>query len=327
MNGLWWLGLATLALPIWWHRKKREQHKAEPLATARFLPRAEPRQTRVWRFSDPFLLLVRCLLLATLVAWLADPVYPWRGDTVIVAEGADPAWVGREAAQAGLAQAERIAMPAGRALAWLRTHEREWKPGARLLVLGDIPMPATLPVFGRAVELRTRAGPPAKVERHVYIDSERPQEWRRLFAALDGPERVVVDAAPDAKTELIVWDRSGAPPAGWRAPLWWVLDPAAFPEMSQAREAGGVLHAGSARGRLWLSKSWPPRDHEAARALVEHWQQLHIGPRPYTAPSRVFAASKQARAPEPSGALRDMLLAALVVLFVLERLLTHARRR
>ena len=327
MNGLWWLGLAALALPIWWHRKKREQHKAEPLATARFLPRTEPRQTRVWRFSDPLLLLVRCLLLATLVAWLADPVFPWRGDTVIVAEGTDPAWAGRQAAQAGLAEAERVVMPAGQAIAWVRTHEREWKPDARLLVLGDIPMPATLPAFGRTVELRTLARPPAKTERHVYIESERPQEWRRLFAALDGPERVIVDAAPGAQTELIVWDRTGAPPATMRAPLWWVLDPAAFPEMSKAREADGVLHADSARGRLWLSKSWPPRDPDAARALIEHWQQVHIGPRHYTAPSRVFAASKDARALAPSGALRDMLLAALVALFVLERLLTHARRR
>ena len=69
MNGLWWLGLATLALPIWWHRKKREQHKAEPLATARFLPRTEPRQTRVWRFSDPLLLLERCARFSSPVSW------------------------------------------------------------------------------------------------------------------------------------------------------------------------------------------------------------------------------------------------------------------
>ncbi|OON59958.1 N-terminal double-transmembrane domain-containing protein [Massilia sp. KIM] len=327
MNALWWFALAALALPLWWHRKKREQHKAEPLATARFLPRTEPRQTRVWRFADPLLLLLRCLLLATLVAWLADPVFPWRGDTVVVAEGSDPAWVERQAAQAGLQDAERIAMPAAQAIPWLRTHEREWKPEARLLVLGDIPMPATLPAFGRAVELRTQARAAQKVERHVYIESERAAEWRRLFAAIDGPERVVVDAAPGAKTELIVWDRAGAPPATLKAPLWWITDPAPFPELGNAVEADGVRHAASARGRLWLSNAWPPRDADAARALIRHWQQVHVGPRPYTAPARVFAASKNARAPAPSGALRDLLLGALVALFVLERLLTHARRR
>jgi len=41
----------------------------------------------------------------------------------------------------------------------------------------------------------------------------------------------------------------------------------------------------------------------------------------------VFPASKGANAPAPSGALRDILLAILVGLFVLERSLTHARRR
>lgn len=217
MNGLWWLGLAALALPIWWHRRKREQHKAEPLATARFLPNTDPRQVRVWRFNDPLLLLVRCLLLAALAAWLADPVFPWRGDTVIVTEGSDPAWVEQQASQAKLAGAERMTMPAGQALDWLRAHEREWRKEARVLVVGDIPMPAARPEFGRGIELRTRGKAAQKPEYRVYIDSDRPQEWRRLFAAVEG---VVIDAAPGAKTGLVVWDRAGAPPASLSAPLW-----------------------------------------------------------------------------------------------------------
>ena len=93
MNSLWWLALPTLLLPVWWHRKKRVQVAAEPLASARFLPRTEPRQMRVWRWADVILMIVRCLLLACLIAWLADPVLPWRGNTVVVAEGTDAAWV------------------------------------------------------------------------------------------------------------------------------------------------------------------------------------------------------------------------------------------
>lgn len=327
MNGSWWFALLILALPVWWHRKKRVQNKAEPLASARFLPRTEPRQTRIWRWSDPLLLLVRCLLLACLVAWLADPVYPWRGDTVIVAEGSDPAWVDGEAARAGLQQAERVTLPAAQALGWLRAHEREWRQDARLLVLGDVPMPATRPVFGRPVALRTRAAAPVKAERHVYIASERAAEWRRLFAAIDGPERVVVDAEPGPKTGLVVWDRAAAPPASLRAPLWWVTAPDLFPELAKGRSVDGMRYADSARGRLWHHAEWPPRDPDAARALVEDWQQLHVGPRPYTTPSLVFPGVGPVSAPEPSGALRDILLAVLAALFVLERSLAHARRR
>lgn len=323
MNAMWWFALPILLLPIWWHRRKREQHKAELLATARFLPRTEPRQVRAWSWRDILLLLVRCLLLATVIAWLADPVMPWRGDTVIVAAGTDPKWADKQAAQAGLARADRLVMPAGEALAWLRAHQREWRPESRLLVLGDLPMPALLPEFGRRIELRTLARPVQKAERRVYIASERPEQWRRVFAA----GGMAVDEAPGAKTTLVVWDRKDAPPASLRAPLWLVTDMAAFPELGQAAQVDGLRYADSPRGRLWHAEAWPPRTLDAARALLDNWQRLHAGPVAHTAPSRVFEASGTARAPEPSGALRELLMALLVALFVLERILTHARRR
>ncbi|NNG24035.1 BatA domain-containing protein [Telluria aromaticivorans] len=323
MNALWWFALPILLLPVWWHRRKREQHKAEPLATARFLPRAEPRQTRAWRWNDLILLFVRCLLLACAIAWLADPVMPWRGDTVIVASGTDAGWVDRQVGQAGLLEADRVAMPAAQAIGWLRAHEREWRPEARLLVLGDIPMPALTPEFRRKIELRTLARPAEAAERHVYVASERLEQWRRVFAA--GGE--IVDEAPGAKTALIVWDRPEAPPPSLRAPLWLVANTAAFPELRNAPQVDGLRYADSPRGRLWHSAAWPPKSADAARTLLEHWQRLHAGPPAYTMPSRVFAASPSARVLEASGALRDMLMAALVALFVLERILTHARKR
>lgn len=327
MNALWWLALPILLLPIWWHRRKQVENKAAPMATARFLPRTEPRQTRIWRWSNPLLLLVRCLLLAALIAWLADPVYPYRGDTVVVTQGADPAWIERETAQAGLASAERITLPAAQALGWVHTHEREWRRDARLLVLGDVPMPAARPAFGRPVEVRTQAAVPVKVERHVYIASERAAAWRRMFTAQAGPENIVVDDTPGAATTLIVWDRVEAPPAALRASLWWVTQPSAFPELAKAGAVDGLRYADSARGRLWHHADWPPRDPESARALLDDWQQLHIGPRPYTMSPQAFAADRGADAPAPGGALRGILLAILAALFVLERSLSHARRR
>lgn len=327
MNSLWWLALPTLLLPVWWHRKKRVQVAAEPLATARFLPRTEPRQMRVWRWADVILLVIRCLLLACLIAWLADPVLPWRGHTVVVAEGTDAAWVEQQAAQAGFKDAARLSLPAAEALRWVREHEREWKPDARLLVLGDIPMPAGLPQFRHPLELRTLAKPAAPIAVHVAIAGERAGEWRRMFAALGGPLRAVVDAAPGAKTELIVWDRPEAPPASMRAPLWWVADAAAFPELAQAPNVDGIRYADSPRGRLWTSDAWPPADPAAARRLLETWRSLHYAPLAYTAPAHTFAASGVPAATHANGALRGILMWALAALFALERILTHARRR
>lgn len=332
MNSLWWLAFPVLLLPILWHRKKRVQTQAEPLASVRFLPRTEPRQMRVWRWSDILLLLVRCLLLACAIAWLADPVFPWRGDTVVVAEGTDVQWTEREVQAAGLGthpgqSLARLSLKANEALAWIRAHEREFKPDARLLVLGDIPMPATQPQFRRPVLLRTLATPAPRVDTHVAIFSTRAPQWRRLFAALDGPLRVVVDQQPNPKTELIVWDLPDAPPATLRAPLWWTTDTAAFTELAQSKALGAMRYADGPRGRVWASTAWPPRDAAAARALLDTWRELHYGPLPYTAPPQAFAATDTAPRTQASGALREFLMLALAALFALERIVTHARRR
>ena len=327
MNSLWWLALPTLLLPVWWHRKKRVQVAAEPLASARFLPRTEPRQMRVWRWADIILMILRCLLLACLIAWLADPVLPWRGHTVVVAEGTDARWAEQQVQAAGFKDAARLSLPAAEALAWVRAHEREWKPDARLLVLGDIPMPAELPQFRHPLELRTLAKPVAPVEVNVAIVGARAGEWRRMFAALDGPLRAVVDAAPGGKTALIVWDKPEAPPPSLRAPLWWVGDATAFPALAKAPAVDGIRYADSPHGRLWTSSAWPPADAAAARRLLETWRSLHAAPQPYTAPSHTFAASTTPASRHADGALRGILMWALIALFALERTVTHARRR
>lgn len=188
MTSLWWWAMPVVLLPIWWHRQRRRQVQATPLATARFLPRSSPRQLRAWRWTDLILLLVRCLLLATLIAWLADPVIAWRGDTTLVAAGGTSA------------DKEAIHVPTQDAIGWLRAREAEWKPDARIVIEGPQIMADTRPRLRHQITLKTSTPAVAPLTRHVNIASEDPAPWRVLFGAIDGPVRWTVDTAPGAVT-------------------------------------------------------------------------------------------------------------------------------
>ena len=327
MNSLWWWALPVLLLPVLWHRQKREQTRALPLATARFLPATKPVQLRVWRWDEVLLLALRCLLLLALIALLADPVLPWRGDSVLVVPGADPVFVDRQARAAGLADARRIDLPGREGYRWLREHEREFRPQARLLLVGDVAMPAALPRLRHPLTVRPQAAPVAPPEQHVAVYSRRAQEWRTLFDALGATQRYVIEEQAGPGTGLLIWDLPEPPPAGLRAPLWWVADTAAFPELQKAPQADGLHYLDSRRGRLWSAAWLPPQDAAAARTMFETWQRLHFGVRPHTAPAQAPAVDARTPAGPDGGALRDMLAMALLVLFALERMVTHVRRR
>lgn len=346
---LWWFALPVLLLPIWWHRQKRQRLKAEPLATARFLPVAAPEQLRVWQWRDRILLLVRCLLLLALIAWLAATIIPWRGNTVLLDAGADKAWAEREIGSAGFADAPRVDLPPD-ALRWLRQHERDWRPDARLLIVaraGQIAMPARMPQFSHQVEVRTMPAATratvAAVVRHpvvLSIASGADAAWRSLFAAFDkagdGSNRHVIATAPDATTKLVVWDVPGeAPPARWRAPHWWIAtasaQAAAFPELKGAAviTINGLTlkYADSPRGRLWTSDAFPPRDADTARALYEGWQSLGAAPAPaYPMPSQALVTTRSASSTIIDAKPATWLAYVLLALFLLERILAHARR-
>jgi hypothetical protein len=397
---LWWLALPVLLLPVWWHRQKRRRIQAEPLATARFLPPAPPQHRRIWRWEEVPLLLLRCLLLLALIAWLAAVTLPWRGDTVFVGRDVPAAWAEQQVAQAGMAGAQRMALPgdglanevpASGVLPWLQMHEREWRKDARLLVLArQVAMPAQLPKLAHAVDIRiaplaTAAGPAAAVAQTMAsspggtlaatasagsatasaaqaagggaLEADAPEmlpvalvstpgrkaAWRALFAAFDaaggGAVRHAVtefdgtEAPPQAS--LIVWDRSAPPPANWQAPLWW-LPPAALPLVAGAeRSAVQALRvdglalqvADSPRGRLWASDAWPPKDVDGARTLYETWRALHYAPEAW--PLGAQRIPPQRTSPLAMSDVRaDAWLAyALLALFILERLVTHVRRR
>ncbi|SEO46489.1 N-terminal double-transmembrane domain-containing protein [Duganella sp. CF517] len=345
----WWFALPVLLLPIWWHRQKRQRLKAQPLATARFLPVAAPEQLRVWQWRDRVLLLVRCLLLLALIAWLAATIVPWRGNTVLLDAGADKAWAEREIGSAGFADAPRVDLPPD-ALQWLRRHERDWRPDARLLVVaraGQIAMPARMPRFDHQVEVRTmpaagQAAEPAVARHPVVLSAASGADaaWRSLFAAFDkagdAGNRYPIGAAPDAATELLVWDMPGeAPPAGWRAPHWWIATASAkitaFPELKNAAAVTinglALQYADGPRGRLWTSQAFPPRDADTARALYETWRSLGAAPAPaYPMPSRAMMTKRSAFSATIDAKPAAWLAYVLLALFLLERILAHARR-
>jgi hypothetical protein len=341
----WWLALPLLLLPVWWHRQKRERLKAEPLATARFLPSAPPEQLRVWQWRDKLLLLVRCLLLVALIAWLAATIFPWRGDTVMIDVGADKTWAERQIAAAGFTIAARIDLPPN-PLAWLRANERDWRPTARLLVVAradQIAMPARVPQFSHQLELRTAsvpAAPQTATAHHIVLaaPAARAPAWQSLFAAFDvagnAATRHQLTAEPDAGTTLIVWDTPAAsPPANWRAPHWWIAPSAAagVTELTSATKLtiNGIQlrYADSPRGRLWTSDAFPPHDADTARALYQAWQLLSAAPAPaYATPSQTFSATRSALPAVTNAKPGYWLALALLALFILERTLAHARR-
>ncbi|MHA4869078.1 BatA domain-containing protein [Duganella sp. PWIR1] len=362
---LWWLALPVLLLPVWWHRQKRQRLKAEPLATARFLPSATPEQLRVWQWRDKVLLVLRCLMLVALIAWLAATIFPWRGDTVLVDAGADKAWAEKEIAAAGFGAASRMDLPAD-ALQWLRQNERDWRPAAKLLIIAradQIAMPPRVPQFSHQLELRTQRPAAARITQNASPPGSRPGPaaqqaspvgpqvapvvlgvpaarsgaWRSLFAAFDSAGtsavRYTLAAEPNAGTTLIVWDtQDTAPPANWRAPHWWIAaTPAAFPELAKASTLtiNGITlkYADSPRGRLWTSDAFPPRDADTARAFYEAWQLLAAAPAPaYAPPSQTFAAARNTPPAITDAKPATWLALALLALFMIERILTHARR-
>jgi hypothetical protein len=333
LQPLWWLALPVLLLPILWHRQKRQRDASELLATARFLPSTAPQLRRVWRWTDVPLLALRLLLLVALIAWLAVTIVPWRGDTVLADPALDPAWVAQQVRLTSMASATRIDLPA-EPLAWIPRHEHEFRRGARLLVLsrvGTLAMPAVPPAFLHAVDLRS--GPPAAAPERpavhrVVVASvpERAAQWRALFAAFGSTgARWTVGEVPDHATELVVWDRDGVPPVDWKAPHWWQATPAKGAR--QVAAAGLTLsYADTARGRSWSGLPWPPASETQAQAVYEAWRQVAMPPQPYPLAALALPPSRTAPLPLPGKAPADWLGWAVLVLFALERLVSHARR-
>ena len=345
----WWLALPILILPIWWHRQKRQRTRAKALATARFLPAAEPQQQRIWQWTERLLLLVRCLMLLALIALLADLVSSSRGDTVLIAKGLDKTWVEQQIQQTKMQQAQQFNFCGQAAcapiqlieqqniLSWLSAHEVQWSKPARILILAhdtEVAMSAQQVPFTHQVELRLQATTkkPEPEEHHITVVSARAELWSALFKSFEsaglGNARYIISTRPNSKTELIVWESGAVPDPSWRAATWWLSDANAFPALKFDNEFGSnqqTRYADSAVGRLYLS-NWQISEEVDARALFTLWQTMRATPEPFVAYSQVFPVSEKKPAAAIGGQWTNAIGFLLALLFTIERSLSHARR-
>lgn len=226
-NPVAWLGLATLLLPVLVHLFSRRQARVEPFPSLRFLASSRLLPTPRTRLTDPWLLALRCLLLAVAVAALAQPARDDRAATRAVAAtrlartivldtgGAGaPAGVeagtgaGMDSVMRHLADSAtthvllRTAQPAealAGAVAWLETQD------ARREV-------AIVSTFRRGtIDPARLAAVPAEVGMRLVrlVPSELPasDSAATWFARGDG-ERIEATARPDAEHTRVSWRRT-----------------------------------------------------------------------------------------------------------------------
>nr|WP_314859528.1 hypothetical protein [uncultured Undibacterium sp.] len=377
MSPYWWLLLPLIIFPILWLRQKRESSLRQNLATAKFLAAASPHMVQVWRWQAWLLLILRCLLLLIAIAYLASIFMRWRGDAVLIAAGSDSAWVEQQINTSKMQDAKRMSfctdvgsdlscdIQSTQILYWLEQHQIWWKKSARLLVLGDasqISLTAQVPQLAQALEVKVRQpsidkkqGKTKQQDYYIALHSDRAAGWQHMFTAFAVAGRAdhnyVWQQAPDARTELVIWDSAQAVPENWKtnskAHLWWLSSSAGIvnDQATQEKQPGlqaladSKLHIKQFRtadSRYWLIQSgsdWPIDgsigigDSQNAKRLFEAWQMMSLKTQDYPATSFNLPASKNTIPMQQQENTRDVLLILLLCIFALERIFTHVRRR
>ena len=199
LSPTWLFGLAALAVPLALHLWSRHTGRPIRVGSIHLLAGAPPAVTRSWRIQEPWILLLRCAVLAALVVALAGPYWSPRdpaGPTwaLVADDVADHAILTDSLRRAGL-----VVRPLDPANLWmaLREADRSAPPGTRFLVFAPDLRRAfrgARPVLGSAVEWHSRpaadAGARASVPRTgarvvaLYADLDRREDARYVTAAL-----------------------------------------------------------------------------------------------------------------------------------------------
>jgi len=235
LSPAWLFGLASLAMPFALHLWSRRVGRPIRVGSIRLLEGATPPTARSWRIQDPWLLLLRCAVLAALVLALAGPYWSARdpaGPTwaLVADDVADHATLTDSLQQAGL-----VVQPLDPANLWmaLREVDRSAPPGTRFHVFAPTLLRdfrGTRPVIGSAVVWHTRPWADAAARLPVqsagarvvalYADPGRREDARYVTAALRAVGQVTGVRA------LVTWhppDETGeaAADADW---AFWLSD-------------------------------------------------------------------------------------------------------
>lgn len=257
LSPLWLAGLGALAVPVALHLWSRRGGRPIRVGSIRLLSGSPPATRRRWTIQDPWLLSLRCAVLAALVLALAGPswVPRTRGTHVQALVARDI--MGREVLidslhRAGLpvASLDSVSSVTPNFWAALRRADRTAEPGTQLVVFA----PDLLRYFrgvrpalrsrvewhSRPAAAQTAPARPAPAARLVFIfaDPSRLDDARYVSAALGAAgEATGIPAVVSLRPTMAASVGDGGP-AAW---IFWLSDQPIPSSIRQHVRQGGVL--------------------------------------------------------------------------------------
>lgn len=357
-----WTALAALLVPLLLHLDRRRTLQPLRFAALRWLGAVRKPQ-RTLRIREWLLLLLRLALLAAVVAWLAQPLLhgTWRAprEWLVVAPGVSTDAVARTVDQPAVWLAPgfpSIDMPHavdGRVpiASLLRELDARLQPGDRLRVIVPRELdgldaaalalvhPVDWQVDDAATMSAPMAEPPLLAIRTNATDDASHRAWRNMIAAWNASPRFAVrvdeaphDAAVPAGASALVWFGSeGDGLRDWLRHGGTVLQIGGGNEDARIAPDGAPFNIAAPSGTHLRLAQFDPSRAPALRdpSFPSSLHAALFGPPP--APTRADAATVAPRASKaifdpPPTPLRDMLAIAVVVLFLVERVLANGRR-